>query len=46
MAPYRHFNEEKAKLEAEWHNINGQVNIMKAQYTELRKKIDRMNVCS
>lgn len=45
MSCYRHFNEEKIKLEGEWHNINQQVNMMKNQYMELRKRTDRLNVC-
>ena len=46
MSCYRYFNEEKTKLEAEWHNINRQVNVMKNQYMELRKKVDSLSVCS
>ena len=46
MTCYRHFNEEKTRLEAEWHNINRQVNAMKNQYMELRKRIDSLFVCS
>ena len=46
MMCYRYFNEEKTKLEAEWHNINRQVNMMKNQYIELRKRVDILSVCS
>ena len=42
----RHFNEQKTNLEAEWHNISHQVNMMKNKYMELKKKIDRFAVCS
>ena len=42
----RHFSEEKTKLEAEWQEFNSQVNIMKNKYIELRKRIDRLTVCS
>ena len=45
MMCYRHFNEEKTRLEAEWHNINDQVNTMKNHYIELRKRIDSLIVC-
>ena len=43
---YRHFSEEKTKLEADWHNISHQMNTMKTRYLELRKKIDSLIVCS
>ena len=42
---YRHFNEEKIRLEAEWQNVNHQVNMMKNQYMELKRRIDRLIVC-
>ena len=46
MTCYRYFNEEKTKLEADWHNINRQVNMMKNHYIELKKRVDILIVCS
>ena len=46
MSRYRHFNEEKTKLEAEWQNISRQMNTMKNQFIELKKRVDVLAVCS
>ena len=46
MSCYRHFNEEKTKLEAEWQNISRQMNTMKNQFIELKKRVDVLAVCS
>ncbi|KAF8157852.1 hypothetical protein B0H34DRAFT_706410 [Crassisporium funariophilum] len=42
VSDIRHFTEMKAKCEAEWVVVNQRVNMMRAQYNELRRNVDRL----